>query len=220
MDASWIDSFEELKHLEPRWKQAIAKRGRILCAPAKTTLFSQGATAEDMIFLLKGTVRVQQISEAGREIVLYRIEAGQGCIMTASCLNAHQNYAAEGVSETDIEAAVIPKKLFEELLSGSSLFREFVFSTFSNRLIELMLMINEVAFKRIDLRLAQKLIELAKGTSEIKTTHQQLAIELGTAREVISRQLQEFQRQNWIQQSRGIILVKNKDGLSKIITAA
>jgi CRP/FNR family transcriptional regulator len=218
MESLWIERFEELQALEPEWRKLISEQSRVLSMPPKTSVFSLGKPAENMIFLLQGSVRVQQVSEGGREIVLYRIEAGQSCIMTASCLIGHQDYAAEGVSETDIKAAIIPRDLFDQVLAGSAIFRNFVFSTFSMRLTELMVIINEVAFRRLDIRLAQRLLDLAKNEGEISATHQQLAVEIGTAREVISRQLQEFNRRDWVQQSRGCIVLTNIQKLKELAT--
>lgn len=216
MNNSWIDLFDGLENLEEEWREVLYRKARVISVAAGTEIFAPEKPAENMIFLLDGTVRVQQVSEGGREIVLYRIEAGQSCIMTASCLLGHQDYSAQGISETELEAVIIPKTLFDDLIAKSHCFRNFVFSTFSLRLTELMIIINEVAFHRLDIRLANKLLELSKHGDEIKTTHQQLGSELGTAREVVSRQLQEFQRRNWIGQSRGTVIIINKSALREL----
>lgn len=218
MSVNWIDHFDGLSNLEPEWRQTILDQARVLTIPSDTEIFAPDKPAENMIFLIDGTVRVQQISDEGREIVLYRMEAGQSCIMTASCLLGYQDYSAQGISETEIQAVIIPKSVFDEMIAQSAHFRNFIFSTFSMRLTELMVIINEVAFRRVDIRLAGKLLELAKNKTEIKTTHQQLSVELGTAREVISRQLQEFQRQGWVEPSRGTIKIIDKVALIALTT--
>ena len=218
MNTSWIEKFDGLGALEPNWRNVILEQSSVLFIPSGAEVFAPEKPAENMIFLLDGTVRVQQISNGGREIVLYRIEAGQSCIMTASCLLGQEDYSAQGIAETELEAVIIPKSVFDEMIANSECFRNFIFSTFSMRLTELMVMINEVAFGRLDIRLAKKLLELSKNSNEIKITHQQLSVELGTAREVVSRQLQEFQRQGWIEQSRGTVTVANKDALSGLAT--
>ena len=169
-----------------------------------------------MLFLLDGTVRVQQSSDSGHEMVLYRIHAGESCVLTTACLLAYEDYSAEGISETDVSAAAIPRKVFDELVATSDGFRNFVFAAFSKRITNLFLMIDEVAFQRLDVRLAHKLVELAAGADTIAATHQNLAAELGTAREVISRQLQEFQRRGWIEQSRGKIAILQRKGLENL----
>lgn len=216
MTIDWIDQFEGLTELEPEFRHLIKSQSRIVSLPSNTEVFAPEKPAENMMFLLEGTVRVQQVSESGREIVLYRIESGQGCIMTATCLLGHQDYSAQGIAETKLKAVMLAKNVFEELVSNSAIFRSFVFSTFSMRLTELMLIINEVAFRKLDIRLARKLIGLSGAGVDIKTTHHQLSTELGTAREVVSRQLQEFQRKGWIGQARGTITIRNKDALIQL----
>ncbi len=159
---------------------------------------------------------MHQISEGGREIVLYRVEAGQSCVLTTACLLAYEDYSAEGVAETDIRAAAIPRPVFDTLISQSVDFRNFIFTAYSKRITDLFLVIEEIAFQRLDIRLAQKLLDLARGSDQIKVTHQQLAAELGTAREVISRQLGEFQRRDWIQQTRGTLGLLDRDALTNL----
>ncbi len=216
IETPWIDQFPGLSRLEAPIKATLMERSAIMDLPRGTVLFGPGKSPENMLFLLDGSVRVQQTSESGREIVLYRIHAGESCVLTTACLLAYDDYSAEGIAETDIRAAAIPRSVFDDLVAGSAPFRNFVFEAFSKRITDLFLMIDEVAFQRIDVRLAQKLRELVGEAETIKTTHQQLSVELGTAREVISRQLQEFQRRGWIMQSRGVITVKDGAALSKL----
>jgi len=216
MDKNWIARFPGLSRLEPGIKDILTARSSVITAAKDSEIFGPGKSPENMLFLLNGTVRVQQVSQAGHEIVLYRIQTGQSCVLTTACLLAYEDYSAEGITETDIKAAAIPRQVFVDLVSQSSAFRGFVFATFSKRITDLFLMIDEVAFQRIDVRLAQKLVELSGDGTDIHTTHRQMSVELGTAREVISRQLQEFQRRNWITQSRGTIRLTNKPGLAAL----
>ena len=216
MDKEWIERFPGLSRLEPGIKDILTTRTAIITAPEGTVIFGPGKSPENMLFLMEGTVRVQQVSEAGHEIVLYRIHAGQSCVLTTACLLAFEDYSAEGITETEIKAAAIPRQVFDDLVSQSPTFRNFVFAAFSKRITDLFLMIDEVAFQRIDVRLAQKLVELSGDGSDIHTTHQKMSAELGTAREVISRQLQEFQRRGWISQSRGTIKLTNKTSLAAL----
>ncbi len=113
--------------------------------------------AENLLLVLDGTVRVQQVSEGGQEIVLYRVTQGETCIMTLACLLAHDDYSAEGIAETDVQAVGVPRPAFEDFMGRSSAFRRFVFASYSSRLRELFNIINDVAFARIDVRLAKKL---------------------------------------------------------------
>ena len=115
----------------------------------------------------------------------------------------YEEYQAEGIAETDVEAVAVPRSTFDDLIARSAEFRRFVFTAFSVRITNLLKVIDEVAFSRIDIRLAQKLLDLSDAEGRVALTHQQLASELGTAREVISRQLHEFQRRKWISATRG-----------------
>ncbi|MGX0878744.1 CRP/FNR family transcriptional regulator [Roseovarius sp. MBR-154] len=166
------------------------------------------------MFVLSGTVRVSQTSESGREVVLYRVEAGDSCIMTAACLMGDAPYLAEGIAESEIEAVAIPRGVFDDLAARSGAFRAFVFAAYAQRMLDLFHIVDEVAFGRVDIRLAQRLIALARGAEELHITHQQLAAELGTAREVISRQLQDFQRRGWITQARGVVRLVDPNALA------
>ncbi|MDF3415088.1 Crp/Fnr family transcriptional regulator [Sulfitobacter sp. M57] len=212
----WVERFPGLSRLEPSIKQLLLSRSAIVEVPKGTMVFGPGNSPENMLFLLDGTVRVQQVSETGHEIVLYRIQAGQSCVLTTACLLAYDNYSAEGISETAVQAAAVPRDVFDDLVAQSKSFRDFVFAAFSKRITDLFLMIDEVAFQRMDVRLADKLLGLSKGQDVIATTHQKLSVELGTAREVISRQLQEFQRRGWIEQARGSVSLLDRQQLETL----
>lgn len=215
-DDMWLDRFAGLARLEPTIKAQLLARSAVVTAPAGTVIFGPGKSPENMLFLLAGTVRVQQVSDTGHEIVLYRIEAGESCVLTTACLLAYDDYAATGIAETDVRAAAVPRDVFDDLVAQSKSFRNFVFAAFSKRITDLFLMIDEVAFQRIDVRLADKLLKLSHGDDRIATTHQKLAVELGTAREVVSRQLQEFQRRGWIAQARGAVMIADRAGLQDV----
>ncbi|MGB5864884.1 MAG: Crp/Fnr family transcriptional regulator [Sulfitobacter sp.] len=212
----WVDRFPGLSRLESAVKQTIVSRSSVVDVAQGTTIFGPGKSPENMLFLLEGTVRVQQVSDTGHEIVLYRIEAGQSCVLTTACLLAYDDYSAEGIAETPVQAAAIPRDVFDDLVAQSKSFRDFVFAAFSKRITDLFLTINEVAFAKLDVRLADRLITLAGDAGDVSTTHQKLSVELGTAREVISRQLQEFQRRGWIEQARGRISLLNRNELERL----
>ena len=199
----WTVHFPGLRKLEPSIGKPLVETSKIITLPAGTRIFGLGQSPESYLLLLDGTVRVQQVSDTGREIVLYRVSAGESCALTTACLMGYEDYQAEGIAETDVEAVAIPRATFDDLIARSAEFRRFVFTAFSVRVTNLFKIIDDVAFSRIDIRLAQRLLELADDEGRVSLTHQQLASELGTAREVISRQLHEFQRRNWITASRG-----------------
>lgn len=212
----WVERFPGLSRLDVPIKQILLTRSAIVDVPAGTMIFGPGKSPENMLFLLEGTVRVQQVSDTGHEIVLYRIQAGQSCVLTTACLLAYEDYSAEGIAETTVQAAAVPRDVFDDLVALSKPFRDFVFAAFSKRITDLFQTIDEVAFQRLDVRLADKLIKLSAGCDVIKTTHQKLSVELGTAREVVSRQLQEFQRRKWIEQGRGSITLLDRTPLERL----
>ncbi|WP_397544315.1 helix-turn-helix domain-containing protein [Roseovarius salis] len=214
----WIERFPGLSRLGTGIRRRLAENSRVIEMPRDTVLFGPGNSPEHMLFLLDGTVRVQQVSDTGREIVLYRINAGESCVLTTACLLAYDDYSAEGIAETDMRAAAVPRGVFDDLVAQSPDFRAFVFAAFSKRITDLFLVIDEVAFQRMDVRLAQRLLALSGEDDTVATTHQKLAVELGTAREVISRQLQEFQRRGWIAQSRGTVRILEREKLVALAT--
>lgn len=213
---SWRESFPGLARVSEEVSGLLDKRARAVTVPRDTQIFGPGNPAENLLLLLSGTVRVQQISDAGREIVLYRVHAGESCVLTTACLLAFEDYAAEGIAETDVAAVLIPRDTFDELMSVSKAFRAFVFEAYSKRITDLFMVIEEIAFKRMDIRLAQKLLDLKGTQSLLRLTHQQLAVELGTAREVISRQLKEFERRGWLGLSRGEIDLRDTAAIARL----
>lgn len=219
MTADWTQHFPGLRKLEPDVGGPLVAASSVVHLPAGTRIFGPGQAPEAYLLLINGTVRVQQVSEAGREIVLYRVSAGESCALTTACLMGYEEYQAEGVAETDVDAVAIPRATFDDLIAKSAAFRKFVFTAFSVRVTNLFRIIEEVAFERIDVRLAQRLLELGGAAGHVDLTHQQLASELGTAREVISRQLNEFQRRGWIATSRGSIDIARPEALRQLATA-
>jgi CRP/FNR family transcriptional regulator len=184
--------------------------------PAGTRIYGPGQAPEAYLLLIEGTVRVQQVSEGGREIVLYRVSAGQSCALTTACLLGYEDYLAEAIAETEIEAVVVPRATFDELIASSPEFRRFVFAAFSHRVTDLCRIIDEVAFQRLDIRLAQKLIELSHGSDRVEATQQQLAAEIGSAREVVSRLLSEFHRRGLIETTRGSLSILDRASLEQV----
>ena len=217
---AWIQRFEGLNGLPDPIKQTLIERSMVVSLPAGTKVFSADFVPDNLLLLIEGTVKVSQTSESGREIVLYRVEAGQSCVLTTACLLAHEAYSAEGVAETDITAVAIPRAVFDELVATSPRFRNFVFAAYARRITDLFRVIDDVAFGKIDVRLADRLVGLAAGSGELQVTHQQLATELGTAREVISRQLSEFQRRGWLRLSRGRVSLTDTPALARLAASA
>ena len=208
--------FPQFSKLEPEAAKVLSASAKIVTIPAGTVLFKDGTECSNYVLVVEGSIRVQKLAENGREIVLYRVETGQSCVLTTNCLIARDDYSAEGVAETDVRALVLPASVFRSLLGVSEAFRDFVFSAYAARISDLLMLIEEVAFGRIDVRLAAWLRQHCDEAGTIKATHQDIAVELGTAREVISRQLKEFERRGWVRLGRARVDVLSRDGLMSL----
>jgi len=180
--------------------------------PAGAVAFHKGDPCKNFILVLEGRVRVQLSSEGGREVVLYRVKPGGTCALTTSCLIAKENYPAEAVIEEDITAMMIPDLHFRQALLDSEPFRQLVFQGFSRRLCAIVSRMENVAFKTIDERLAEHLLK-GDDDSLSNITHQVLAAEIGTAREVVSRKLKRFESDGLIRSSRGRVEIVDRENL-------
>ena len=180
--------------------------------------FRSGDHCNAYFILVDGSVRVQLLSAEGREITLYRVRPGGTCVLTTSCLLGRQDYPAEAIAETAVETIVIPADFFQSALDRIPAFREQVFSGFSGRLTNMIDRISELAFTPIDARLAGALLDMYRDGDE-HVTHQQLAVELGTAREVVSRHLKRFETRGWLRLGRGRISITDAESLETVADA-
>ncbi len=213
-------AYPELSHIEAPALERFLESGVEVTLKEGSRIFGEGDGCQSYLLLLEGSVRVRKVSESGREIVLYRMEPGQTCILTTTCLISGEDYPAEAIAETDVRALAIPKASFERALSQSAQFRHFIFAVYAQRISHLILLVEDVAFGKMDGRLAQKLLALLSGpmamAQRIEITHQELAAELGTMREVVSRLLKEFEHQGLVVLGRGFVEVRNPMGLVNI----
>lgn len=219
-DADWIDRFGGLKKLPADIRADLVAGSQVVALSAGTPVFAPGQSADNLLLLLDGTVRVQQKSETGREIFLYRVHAGESCVLTTACMLAFEDYSADGIAETDVTAVAIPRSTFDNLIARSPVFRQFVFTAYSRRITDLFTLIDDIVFQKMELRLASRLLELADGAQVVHATHATLGTELGTAREVVSRTLAEFQRRGWVEQSRGEVRLIGRPGLERLVRSA
>jgi CRP/FNR family transcriptional regulator len=178
-----------------------------IALPAQATVFSAGDPCSNFYFVQSGSIRVDLITAEGKSVLLYRIGPKQTCILSTSCLISHEHHCAEAMTETAVEAIAVPKTEFETLLSTSQSFRELVFQSFSLRFSTMMAKINEVSFASLDSRLAGRLLELGQDSEIIKITHEQLARDLGSAREVVSRKLLDWEAKGLIERGRGDVRI-------------
>ena len=189
--------------------------GQEVRVPVGAHAFHKGDECRNFIFVLDGQVRVQLSSEGGREVVLYRVRPGGSCAITTSCLIGGELYPAEAIIEEDVVAVMIPDSEFRAALAGSEVFRHFVFHGFSDRLCKVIGRVEAVTLKTIGERLAMQLLK-GDGDSLTGVTHQVLAAEIGTAREVVSRKLKLFEAKGVIKLSRGRVEIVDRDGLQQL----
>lgn len=220
MKRDWPAIFPDL--LAPRQSALDANVTALLDAaaevkvPAHATVFRQGDQCRNYLLIIEGSVKVITRAENGREIVLYRLGPGDSCVLTTSCLFGNSRYPAEGITETGVVALAIPADRFQHAVQQSGAFRHFVFASFSGHLGSLITLVEEVAFGRVDARLARHLLDHSNGGDALPATHQQLATELGTAREVISRQLKDFEQRQLVRLQRGSITLLDRDRLARL----
>jgi CRP/FNR family transcriptional regulator len=182
--------------------------------PAGTEVFAERQPCQGFPLLLAGRIKVVKQTSSGREMVLYRVGPGGSCIISSSCLLGHSDYNARGIAELPLTLLALPAQVFSRLIVEHSEFRDFVFHLFAERISELMQLVEEVAFNRLDQRLA-KLI-LARNTTQIQISHQQLADELGSVREIVSRLLKGFVLQGLVELGREQLSITDRQGLQKI----
>ncbi len=187
--------------------------------PAGTVLFRPGTPCSQYLLVVTGRVRVQITGDNGRQVVLYRVEPGQACVLTTSCLLSHDHYPAMGIAETEMSALLLPQSHFEDAVARSGDFRRFVFAELGSRLAQLFARIEAVALEPLEHRLARLLLELGGDAGVVNRTHQDLAAELGTAREVISRALARFEQRGWVETGRGHIRLLQRAAIAACAAA-
>jgi CRP/FNR family transcriptional regulator, anaerobic regulatory protein len=202
-----------LDHADPGLLREFQQNAYFARIPKGHDVFIEDDHVDAIALLISGVVRVYKISETGREITLYRFGNGQSCILTANAILSQKNFPAVATVEKDAEAVMIPADTFRDWVRRYDMWREFVFDLLSERLSSVMAIVEEVAFRRMDARLATFLSEHSRISDSIQITHQEIAAELGTSREVISRILEDFSYAGMIRVSRGTIKVLDRETL-------
>jgi len=202
--------FPFFQDLSDTFKQQLIRQSEYACLPAGASYFEEGHSCSQIALVGDGDIRVFKRSESGREITLYHVEKGETCILTASCVLAQSAYPATAVVDRDAHAVVFPAGVFRDWVARNETIRQFVFSSLAIRMEGVLSLIEELTFRKLDERLAEFLKEKLKTSDQdrrIIMTHEEIAVELGSAREVISRLLKDFERRGLIIQNRGEITV-------------
>ena len=215
-----LDGFSFFRHATPEVRSALESAGRPLVLPPGAFLFRDGDRCEQFALVGRGSVRVFKTGETGREITLYHVRAGEICLMNTLCVLLGTPARATAFVEAPLEALVLTRPVFLEWLRTSEAVRSFIFEAMAQRLVDVMTLVEEIAFSKMDVRLADLLCRrfANKGLplSALATTYEEIAAELGTVREVVSRLLKEFERLGALETARGCILLRNEDALRRL----
>ncbi len=199
------------------WREALAVSQVVNC-PAGTKLIECGDSADKFVIVLQGTIKVYETAENGREISLYRVCGGQVCVLTLTRLLLRSSRCAQAVAEQDVRLLAMPAEYFSRLLAESEDFRRYLMSSMAHCITDIMQLIARVSFDHLDLRLATLIRKLATQVEpgKLRCTHQSIANELGTTREVVSRLLKDFERSGYIKLNRGSIEILDMDELENL----
>jgi CRP/FNR family transcriptional regulator len=213
LKAKLLQLFPVFQELPAAAVEEVVRSVVLKQAPAGAILFEAASPCTGFPMLLEGSVRVVKSAPSGREVQLYRITPGESCLLSSSCLLGGSAYSATGIADTAVTLLALPPALFHRLLAEHRPFRDYVFGLFSERLADLMTLVEAVAFHKLDQRLAALL--LGKGEL-VRATHQGLADELGSVREMVSRLLSNFQDRGWVELGREQIRIIDAAALRRL----
>ncbi len=181
--------------------------------PAGAMMFEEDQPCMGFPLLISGRARVVKAAPNGRELHLYDVQPGEACVLTSRCLVESARYEARGIAREPLELVVLQPAAFRMLVDSIGPFRDFVFRRFAERMADLLDLISAVTFQKLDQRLAAA---IAARPSPVRTTHQALADELGSVREIVSRLLKNFESQGWVRLGREQIVVLDRDALQRL----
>ena len=190
-----IELYPAFREMPAELLQYTLDNALVRTVPAGTVMFDERNPCQAFPMILEGGIRVSKIAPNGRELQLYRVGPGESCILSTSCMLGTTPYTARGVADSEMTVIALPAPAFNHLISQYQPFRAYVFGLFADRIVDLMQLVEAVAFHKLDQRLAALL--LGKG-KVIHVTHQGLADELGSVREIVSRLLKSFAEQGMV----------------------
>lgn len=202
-----------LSRIDPDLLAPVLTRSSLHVLPKGTRAFEEFQPCRAFPFILSGRIRVFKQSEAGRELSLYHVGPGDTCIVSTGCLLGDTDYNAAGLVKEDARLVMMGADDFNRLLEAPA-FREFIFSLVSERIMELMRLVEEVAFQKLDRRLAALLLRQG---DRLAVSHQELADELGTVREMVTRLLNSFSDSGLIRLGRGRIDILDEKALKSFL---
>jgi CRP/FNR family transcriptional regulator, anaerobic regulatory protein len=184
--------------------EAIEQCGRYMKVPSGESLIDIGSYIKFMPLVLEGNIKVMREDDNGDEIFLYYLRPGQACVMTLNCCMANKPSEVSAIAVTDTSLIAVPVEVMDEWLRKYRSWQNFVLNSYSNRFNELLVTIDSIAFLQLDERLLKYLEEKSSvsGTRELNTTHQDIAYDLNSSREVISRLLKQLEKRGMIELGR------------------
>ncbi len=209
-------SIEELKgylpgFTDPELLNGLLNDGNLMRLEPGHVLMEPGQYVKMVPIVLEGYIKILRMDEEGKELFLYYLDPGETCALSLTCCSASKPSEIKAVVEESTLLLGIPIQTHEEWTSKFKQWKDFVSSTYQNRFNEMLIALDAVAFKRMDQRLMKYIVTRMKqsGSNELGTTHQEIATELGTSREVISRLLKQLEKKKWIELGRNVIYIRD-----------
>ncbi len=209
-----IARFPTLRGLAPDHLEMIGSRVSFPTMRAGDTAYEPDWDCPNYLMCLDGRTRVFKMSAAGREVLIYKVVAGGTCVLTTQCLLSGGTFPAMSIAEADTTLAAVPAPVFGRLMAESDPFRALVMADYTKLLASLFLLVDEIAFAPLEQRLARRLLAESNGERIVLKTHQQLADDVGSVREMVSRHLGEWERAGWVRTGRGQIEILDRFALA------
>lgn len=196
---------------DPKLLDRLMEKGQFSTFEPGETLMKPGQFVKAVPLVLEGSIKIMRMDEEGKELFLYYLETGETCALSLTCCSAARPSEIKAVVEEKLTVLFIPIQVHEQLTDEFKQWKDFVSSTYQHRFQEMLVVLDAVAFKKMDERLMNYIVTKMKQlkTNELHTTHQEVANELGTAREVISRLLKQLEKKKWIELGRNVIYIRD-----------
>jgi CRP/FNR family transcriptional regulator len=196
---------------DPKLLDRLLEKGQFSTFEPGKTLIEPGQFVKAVPLVLEGSIKIMRMDEDGKELFLYYLEAGETCALSLTCCSAARPSEIKAVVEEKVTVLFVPIQVHEQLTDEFKQWKDFVSSTYQHRFQEMLTVLDAIAFKRMDERLMNYIVTKMKQlkTNELHTTHQEVANELGTAREVISRLLKQLEKKKWIELGRNVIYIRD-----------
>jgi CRP/FNR family transcriptional regulator len=196
---------------DPKLLDRLLEKGQFSTFDPGKTLMEPGQFIKAVPLVLEGSIKIMRVDEDGKELFLYYLETGETCALSLTCCSAARPSEIKAIVEEKASLLFIPIQVHEQLVDEFKQWKDFVSTTYQHRFQEMLTVLDAVAFKRMDERLMNYIVTKMKQlkSNELHTTHQEIANELGTAREVISRLLKQLEKKKWIELGRNVIYIRD-----------